>query len=58
MDDGDEISNECRIIADSKANEAYERTWKERIIFKSIPYDRTKKYFLILKHEDGTVYEQ
>ncbi len=57
-DDGDEISNECRIIADSEANEAYERTWKERFIFKSIPYDRTKNYFLILEHEDGTVYEQ
>lgn len=57
-EDGDDISNECRIIADSKADEAYERTWKERFIFKSISYDRTKNYYLILEDENGAIYER
>lgn len=57
-EDGNVISNESLLIADLQANEAFERTWKERFIFKSMIYNRTKKYFLILEHEDGTEYER
>lgn len=55
---GFEISNECRIIADSTASEAYERSWKERFIFKSLPYDRAKNYYLVLADEEGSIYER
>src|SRR5699024_9841628 len=57
-ENGETISNECLLIADLQANEAFERTWKERFIFKSIIYDRTKTYYLILEHEDETEYER
>lgn len=55
--DGVKISNSCHIIADSKANEAYERTWKERFILKAINYDFRKDYYLVLEKDDGTFYE-
>lgn len=59
VDENDNIiSNESLLIADLEANEAFERTWKERFIFKSIVYDRTKTYYLILQYEDGTEYER
>lgn len=57
-EDGLKISNSCHIIADSKAIEAYERTWKEKFIFKSIEYDRRKDYYLVLEEEDGYIYEK
>lgn len=55
---GEVISNECLLIADLQSNEAFERTWKERFIFKLIAYSRTKTYYLVLEHEDGTEYER
>ena len=49
------ISNENMIIADSKSTKPEDRSYKEKFTLKSMPYDKTKKYYLIMEDEEETV---
>jgi len=46
---GEPISNEVRIIADSKSREAVDRAFKERFILREMIYDRQESYYLVLE---------
>ncbi|MBU5317590.1 BREX-1 system phosphatase PglZ type A [Clostridium bornimense] len=46
------ISNENIIIGDSKSENPVERTYKEKFILKSMAYDKTKQYFLVLQDDE------
>jgi len=52
---GNRISNESIIIADSKAEEANERKYREKFTLKSIAFDRATQYYLVLEDEDETI---
>ncbi|AZR71958.1 TIGR02687 family protein [Anoxybacter fermentans] len=54
-EDGNKISNENIIIADSRSSCPEERTFREKFTLKDMPYDKTKKYYLILEDEDEPV---
>ncbi len=54
-EEGNRISNENIIIADSRSSDPNERTFKEKFTLKDIPYNKTKKYYLILEDENETV---
>lgn len=54
-DEGNRISNENIIIADSRSSDASERTYKEKFILKDINYDKSKTYYLIIKDEHDNV---
>jgi uncharacterized protein (TIGR02687 family) len=43
------ISNEERIIADRALGQPEDRTFKLRFVLKSIPYDKSKTYYLVVK---------
>ena len=49
------ISNENMIIADSKSTKPEDRSYKEKFTLKSMPYDKKKKYYLIMEDEEETV---
>jgi len=54
-EEGNRISNENIIIADSKA-ETYEgRSFREKFVLKNRKYDKSKKYYLIMEDEEETV---
>jgi uncharacterized protein (TIGR02687 family) len=60
-EEGNRISTENIIIADSKSLNPEERTYKEKFVLKNMSYDKTKKYYLILEDEDASaenVYEE
>lgn len=57
-DEGNKISNENIIIADSKSVNASERTYKEKFTLKNIAYDKNKTYYLIIRDENDAVYEE
>jgi uncharacterized protein (TIGR02687 family) len=48
-DEGNVISNEETIIGDREFDNPEERTFKLRLVLKSIPYDKSKSYYLIIK---------
>ena len=54
-EEGNRISNESIIIADSRSPKPEERTYREKFTLKDMPYDRGKKYHLILEDEEETV---
>ncbi|MCQ6266316.1 BREX-1 system phosphatase PglZ type A [Fictibacillus sp. WQ 8-8] len=53
--EGNRISNENIIIADSKSSKPEERTYKEKFVFKNMTYDKAMKYYLILEDEEESV---
>jgi uncharacterized protein (TIGR02687 family) len=53
--DGNKISNENIIIADSRSLKPEDRTYKEKFTLKDIKYDKLAKYNLILEDEDEKV---
>jgi len=54
-ENGERISNENIIIADSVSSEPRDREYKEKFTLKSMAYDKAKKYFLVLVDEEETV---
>ncbi|KPU27971.1 hypothetical protein TR13x_01070 [Caloranaerobacter sp. TR13] len=54
-EEGNRISNENIIIADSRSSKPEDRTYREKFTLKDQPYDKSKKYYLILEDEDETV---
>ena len=54
-EEGNRLSNENIIIADSKSSKPEERTFKEKFVFKNMTYDKVKKYHLILEDEEESV---
>lgn len=54
-EEGNRISNENIIIADSKSSKPEERTFKEKFVFKNMTYNKAKKYYLILEDEEESV---
>lgn len=54
-EEGNRLSNENIIIADSKSSKPEERTFKEKFVFKNMTYDKVKKYYLILEDEEESV---
>lgn len=54
-EDGNRISNENIVIADSRSSKPEERTYREKFTLKDKPYDKAKKYYLVLEDEDETV---
>ncbi|MBV1819080.1 BREX-1 system phosphatase PglZ type A [Anaerosalibacter bizertensis] len=58
-ENGDKISNENIIIADSKSNRPEERIFKEKFTLKNINYDKTKEYYLIIEDiNNEEIYEK
>ncbi|WGV00262.1 BREX-1 system phosphatase PglZ type A [Bacillus altitudinis] len=58
-DAGNVLSNEETIIGDRAFDNPAERTFKLQIVLKSIPYDRNKTYYLMIKDtETGVVTEK
>ena len=53
-EEGNRISDERTIIADSKSDAPTERTQKEKFILKSIKYDKNKQYFLVIQDEEDS----
>lgn len=51
-EEGNRISNENIIIGDSRSENPVERTYREKFVLKSIPYDKTKQYFLVMQDEE------
>ncbi len=54
-EEGNRISNENIIIADSRSKKPQERTYREKFTLKDMAYDKTKKYYLILEDEEEPV---
>jgi len=54
-EDGNRISNENVIIADSISLEARDREYKEKFTLKNQTYDKGKKYFLVMIDDEETV---
>lgn len=52
---GQRISNENIIIADSGSTQAARRAFKEKFTLKEMPYDKGKRYYLIMEDEEETV---
>jgi hypothetical protein len=60
-EEGNWISNENIIIADSRSKNPQDRTFREKFTLKDMTYDKAKKYYLILEDEEETaekIYEQ
>jgi len=54
-EEGNRISNENIIIADSTSSEPRDREYKEKFTLKNMDYNKAKKYFLVLIDEEETV---
>lgn len=54
-EEGNRISNENIIIADSRSSKPEERTYREKFTLKDMPYDKAKTYYLVLEDEEETV---
>lgn len=48
-ENGERISNEVTIIGDSKSENPVERAYREKFVLKSMTYDKTKSYYLVIK---------
>lgn len=53
--EGNRISNENIIIADSKSKKPEERSYKEKFTLRSMAYDKIKKYYLVMEDEEEMV---
>lgn len=53
--DGNRISNENIIIADSGSSKPEDRTYREKFTLKDKSYNKSEKYYLILEDENETV---
>lgn len=53
--EGNIISNELSIFADSKSSSAEDRIYKERFSLKSIAYDKNAAYYLVLVEDESEV---
>lgn len=51
-EEGNRISNENIIIGDSRSENPVERTYREKFVLKSMPYDKTKQYFLVMQDDE------
>ncbi|WP_352404441.1 BREX-1 system phosphatase PglZ type A [Sporanaerobacter acetigenes] len=54
-EEGNRISNENIIIADSRSSKPEERTFREKFTLKDQAYDKSEKYYLIMEDEDEMV---
>ncbi|WP_322384301.1 hypothetical protein, partial [Clostridium perfringens] len=45
---------ENTIIGDSKSENPIERSYREKFVLKSIPYDKRKQYYLVIEDEDDS----
>ena len=54
-EEGNKISNENIIIADSRSSKPEDRTYREKFTLKDINYNKEKQYYLILEDEDEKV---
>ncbi len=54
-EENNRISNENIIIADSRSKNPQDRTFREKFTLRDIPYEKTKKYYLVLEDEEETV---
>ncbi len=58
-EEGNVLSNEETIIGDRSFDNPADRTFKLQFVLKSIPYDRNKTYYLIIKDtETGVITEK
>ena len=53
--EGNRISNENIIIADSRSKNPGDRTYREKFTLRDMAYDKNKEYYLILEDEDEAV---
>ena len=53
-EEGNRISNENIIIGDSRSENPVERTYREKFVLKSMPYDKTKQYFLVMQDDEDS----
>ncbi|WP_455794747.1 BREX-1 system phosphatase PglZ type A [Clostridium butyricum] len=53
-EEGDRISNENIIIGDSRSENPKERSYREKFVLKSMPYDKTKQYFLVIEDAEDS----
>lgn len=53
--EGNVISNENSIFADSKSTNNEDRIYKERFTLKSISYNKNSKYYLVLEEDESDV---
>lgn len=53
--EGNIISNELSIFADSKSSNAEDRIYKERFSLKSITYNKNAKYYLVLVEDESEI---
>lgn len=53
-EEGNRISNENIIIGDSRSENPLERTYREKFVLKSMPYDKTRQYFLVMQDDENT----
>jgi hypothetical protein len=54
-EEGNRISNENIIIADSRSKNPENRTYREKFTLRDMAYDKNKEYYLILEDEDEAV---
>ena len=54
-EEGNRVSNENVIIADSNSDNPEDRTFREKFVLKSMKYDKNNKFYLILEDEEETV---
>lgn len=54
-EEGNRISNENIIIADSESLNPDDRTYKEKFTLRNIKYDRSKDYYLFIEDDEGMV---
>jgi len=54
-EEGNRISNESIVIADSRSSKPEDRSYREKFTLKDKPYDKVKKYYLVMEDEDETV---
>lgn len=53
-EEGNRISNENIIIGDSRSENPLERTYREKFVLKSMAYDKTKQYFLVMQDDEDS----
>ena len=51
-EEGNRISNENIIIGDSRSENPVERTYREKFVLRSMQYDKTKQYFLVMQDDE------
>lgn len=53
-EEGNRISNENIIIGDSRSENPKERSYREKFVLKSMAYDKTKQYFLVIEDAEDS----